>query len=131
MTEFLAPFHMAFKHLHMLCAYLTISLLIVRVGCSVYRPALLQQFWAKRLPHIIDTILLLMAILLTVQFGLQAFVIAKIVLVLLYIASGFQALKGRHPLPIKLLWLGVCIALIVLLVGVGRTHSPWSWFALI
>ena len=74
-------------YLHIICAFLSLGLLIVRGGMQ-----LTQRNWRavkllKILPHLTDTLLILSGIVMLFQFnfGLESWIMAKIVLLCGYI----------------------------------------------
>lgn len=93
--------YFAIKHLHITCVILSISLFILRFYWHMNDSAQLQKKWVRIAPHIIDTLLLLSAISLAwishqVPF-VQAWLGAKIVALIVYIALGSMALKKTKP----------------------------------
>ncbi|WP_296027212.1 SirB2 family protein, partial [uncultured Aggregatibacter sp.] len=74
-------------YLHIICAFLSLGLLIVRGGMQ-----LTQKNWRavkllRILPHLTDTLLILSGIVMLFQFnfGLESWIIAKVVLLCGYI----------------------------------------------
>ena len=74
-------------YLHIICAFLSLGLLIVRGGMQ-----LTQKNWRavkllKILPHLTDTLLILSGIVMLFQFnfGLESWIMAKVVLLCGYI----------------------------------------------
>ena len=74
-------------YLHIICAFLSLGLLIVRGGMQ-----LTQRNWRavkllKILPHLTDTLLILSGIVMLFQFnfGLESWIMAKVVLLCGYI----------------------------------------------
>lgn len=123
-------YYLVFKHIHMSCAYLTIALLLSRIFLSIVKPDVLQQKWLKITPHLIDTILLTCAILMVMAIGPHhTFILAKIVLLLLYIACGYITLKVTKSAIGKLIGAGLCLSIFFILVGVAKYKSPLSWWA--
>lgn len=126
----MAEYYLTIKSIHMTCAYLTISFLLFRIFLSVYHPLLLTQRWAKTLPHIIDTILLVCAIMMVMVIGPHhPFILAKIVLLLAYIAAGYVTLKVAKTKTGKLIGSGVILLIFIIIVGVATHKSPLSWWA--
>lgn len=87
----------ALKHLHMLFAMVSIIGLLARSGLKFADSPLLAKKPLKILPHVNDTLLLLCGILMAATAGLNPFVhlwlLAKIGLLLAYIACGLFVLK--------------------------------------
>lgn len=118
------------KHIHMTAAGLSLLLFVVRAYWSVTESALLQKKVVKILPHVIDTVLLTAGIILAAMIGPeQPWILAKIVLLLLYIGVGTIAIKrGRTPLQ-RAIAAVAAVALFIYIVGVAISHNPLSWFA--
>lgn len=122
------------KHLHMGMAYLSISLFILRSSLSVAESPLLQHKLVKILPHLIDTFLLLFAILLMITIKQYPFVdswlTAKLIALLAYIGVGSIAIKRGKTAVIRL-WASIIAVLIfTYIIGVAKAHHALSWLAI-
>ncbi|HEY4541044.1 MAG TPA: SirB2 family protein [Noviherbaspirillum sp.] len=91
--------YFALKHMHMGFAGLSGGLFLLRGLLMLAGSRLREQRWAKILPHVIDTLLLVTAIVLAVwsaQYPLQqGWLTAKVVALFVYIGLGTVALKRR------------------------------------
>lgn len=97
--------YMILKHLHMTTAYLTVTLFTLRLLMdAVGRPGW-RQTPLRWIPHANDTVLLVAAISLLFVGGWnpleQGWILAKIVLLLGYIAAGLFALKVTVARPVR------------------------------
>jgi uncharacterized membrane protein SirB2 len=121
--------YFAIKHIHMTAAGLSLLLFVVRAYWSVTGCALLQKKVVKILPHIVDTVLLVAGVILAAMIGPeQPWILAKIVLLLVYIGVGTIAIKrGRTPSTRATAAL-VAVAVFAYIVGVAVNHNPLSWF---
>jgi len=123
--------YLLIKHLHVTAAVLSILFFIVRAYWSVSENALLQKKVVKVAPHLIDTVLLVCAILLSMMLGAaaaQPWVLTKIVLLIVYIGVGSIAIKyGRTPRSRAVAAL-IAVAVFMYIVGVALKHHPASWF---
>ena len=95
--------YLAIKHIHMLCAVLTILGFLLRGVWMFMDSALLQKKLTKILPHIIDTVLLVSAFSLAFmshQYPFQVgWLTAKLIALVVYIGLGMVALKlGKSKL---------------------------------
>ncbi len=123
--------YLLIKHLHVTAAGLSILFFIIRAYWSVTENALLQKKFVKIAPHVIDTVLLVAAILLSMMLGAaaaQPWVLTKILLLLVYIGVGTIAIKrGRTP---RSRAIAAIIAVLVFfyIVGVALHRHPASWF---
>lgn len=123
--------YLLIKHLHVTAAGLSILFFIIRSYWSVTENALLQKKFVKIAPHIIDTVLLVAAILLSMMLGpaaAQPWVLTKIVLLLVYIGVGTIAIRrGRTPRS-RALAAVIAVLVFFYIVGVALRHHPASWF---
>ena len=104
--------YMALKHSHMLFIALSVTFLAVRFLLSLKSPALLQNKFLKIAPHVVDTFLLLTAIVLMLtiqQYPFQTpWLTDKLFGLFAYIGLAVMALKGRTLL---MRWVGFIGAL--------------------
>ncbi|KIF82093.1 SirB2 family protein [Noviherbaspirillum autotrophicum] len=92
--------YLAIKHLHMTCAALSGSFFLVRGVWMLRDSAMLKQRWVRIAPHVIDTVLLVSALVMVVWSGqypfVQGWLTAKVLALIAYILLGTVALKrGR------------------------------------
>lgn len=123
--------YLLIKHLHVTAAGLSILFFIIRAYWSVRENPILQKKVVKILPHVIDTVLLAAAILLSIMLGpaaAQPWVLTKIVLLIAYIGVGTIAIKrGRTPRS-RAIAAVIAVAIFAYIVGVAIKHHPASWF---
>jgi uncharacterized membrane protein SirB2 len=116
------------KMLHMTCALLSISGFFARGLLMIKDSPLLQARFVKIAPHIIDTVLLVSAIILASQWGLAAlqlpWLLAKIVALIVYILLGMLALRpGREKFVRVGAWLAALVVF-AYIVSVAVTKTP-------
>ena len=122
---------MFLKHVHIACAVLSITGYLVRGVWMMRESPWLQKKWVRVAPHIIDTILLGSAILLTLQIRQYPFVhgwlTAKVLALLAYIVIGAIGLKYGRTRKIRITaWLvAIAIFLYIVLVAVTRQVLPF------
>ncbi len=106
------------KVLHVSCAVLTLCGFILRGYWMLVESDWLQQKVTRVLPHIVDTVLLVSAIVLVVMSRQYPFVVdwvtLKIGLLLLYIVLGTVALKRGKTKQIRI----VCLIAALLTIAV-------------
>lgn len=123
--------YLLIKHLHVTAAGLSILFFIIRAYWSVTENALLQKKFVKIAPHVIDTVLLVAAILLSMMLGAaaaQPWVLTKILLLLVYIGVGTIAIKrGRTPRS-RAIAAVIAVFVFFYIVGVALHRHPASWF---
>lgn len=119
--------YMAYKHFHLLMVVLSVSFLLVRYAMSLKPAAMLQHKFFKITPHIIDTLLLISAVLLMLAIQQYPFVHAwlteKFIAVLAYIALAVMAFRGRTAFIRGLCFLGA-LGWLGLAIRVAITKQP-------
>jgi len=108
-----------------------IGLLLRGIAVQANWPVM-RQTWVRVLPHIVDTILLLSAIGLCIQFSWypiqQGWLTTKVLALLLYIVLGTFAIKRGKTLRHKRIALILALLTFVYIVGVARYHDSLSFF---
>ena len=88
---------------------------------------------AKTLPHVVDTVLLASALTLAWMLRLNpvgsAWLTAKILGLLLYIALGMVALRPRFSLAVRALAWAAAMLVLGWIASVGLLKNPWGFFA--
>ncbi|KUM54644.1 MULTISPECIES: SirB2 family protein [Rheinheimera] len=119
--------YMAYKHFHLLMVVLSVSFLLVRYAMSLKPAAMLQTKFFKIAPHVIDTLLLVSAVLLMITLQQYPFVHAwlteKFLAVLAYIGLGVMAFKGRTAAIRWICFLGA-LGWLGLVLRVAMTKQP-------
>jgi uncharacterized membrane protein SirB2 len=123
--------YLLIKHIHQTSAGLSLALFVLRGVWMMGWPGLLQARWVRVVPHIIDTVLLLSALLLAwmaQQYPfVHAWITAKVIALLIYILLGTIALK-RGPTPgIRIAaWLAaIAVFLYILAVAFSKQVIPF------
>jgi len=116
------------KSLHVGCALLSISLFFIRGLWMISDSPWRRKPAVKILPHIVDTTLLVSAIVLVVQTGQypleQSWLLAKITALLVYIGLGLVALRFGPTKPIRIAaWL-CAILTFMYIYNVAITRNP-------
>ena len=116
------------KHLHMTTAIVSIAFFIVRAWWSVREVALLQRRWVRILPHINDTLLLVLGVMLTIMLSMSPhqhpWLAAKLLGLIVYIVLGTVAIKrGRTPLT-RGVTAVAAIAVFFYIYGTAITKNP-------
>lgn len=122
------------KNLHITFVVLSYGLFFLRGIWMLRASPLLHQRWAKILPHVVDTMLLVSAIILAIQLSISPldapWLMVKIIALLIYILLGTYAIKRGKTLQIRLLaWLAAQLVFIYIVL-VAITHNPLPWQAL-
>ena len=121
------------KHLHITCVVLSISGFVVRGVWMMQESPWLQKKWVRVAPHVIDTILLVSAILLAMQIQqypfVQGWLTAKVLALIAYVVVGAVGLKYGRTKKIRIAaWL-VAIAIFVYIVLVALSHQVLPFVA--
>ena len=123
------------KTIHVTCALISFAGFFMRGIWMLRDSTLLQQRWVKTTPHIVDTLLLVSAIILAVQFRFspleQPWLMVKIIALLVYIGAGMVALRFGRSKTVRLYaWL-FGLATILYILSVATSKSVLGWFAYI
>lgn len=123
------------KTIHITCVLLSFAGFFTRGIWMLRDSPLLQQRWVKITPHIVDTLLLVSAIILAVLMRLspmeQPWLMAKIIALLVYIGTGVIALRpGGSKSTRMYAWL-FGLFTFVYIVSVALTKSVLGWFVYI
>ena len=122
--------YLTIKTIHMTCAYLSISLFLLRSFWNITNSSIMQQTWVKVVPHIIDSVLFLAAIYMVIIIGPHhPFILVKIILLLVYILFGSIAIKHTKTTLWRVVFTLAAAGVFYYIVGVGRYKSPASWWA--
>jgi len=120
----------ALKHSHAGLAYLSIMLFVARFVLFYFAPVWRRNKLLKIVPHIIDTLLLVFAIMLCLQIQqyplTHAWLTAKVIALLAYIAFGVVAIK-RASRPA----FAAAVLSFVYMLGVAKYKTVLSWTVLL
>lgn len=118
------------KYLHISCVVISISLFVLRGMLQLKSTPWRQWRLLRVAPHVVDTVLLSSALLLTWRIGQYPFVdgwlTAKVLALLVYILLGMRALGRNTPQTQRLPFFVAALLSAGYIVGVALTRSP-SW----
>ncbi|OUS39195.1 regulator SirB ['Osedax' symbiont bacterium Rs2_46_30_T18] len=121
------------KHSHLSLMLISVSLLIIRTLAVTVNAQWLQKKWAKILPHVIDTLLLLSAIALMITIeqypGADHWLSAKIIALFGYITFGTLAIKGNKNAASRIGMLLIALSFIVYMMIVAISKNPMPWIS--
>jgi uncharacterized membrane protein SirB2 len=116
------------KHIHMTCAGLSFLGFIIRGYWMISGSKLLHARPVKIVPHVVDTVLLISAIVLVVITGFYplkvGWVTLKVLLLVVYIILGTFALKRGRTKPIKILCFVLAVVTFLSIYGLA-IHKPF------
>lgn len=118
------------KTVHVSAAVLSIAGFLFRAGLMLRRSPLAEARWLRRVPHLVDTVLLAAAIGMVWVGGRQVFVeswlTAKIVCLLGYIVCGALALRRARSDRAKRFFLVLALLLLANIVTIALSRDPWG-----
>lgn len=119
------------KSIHILCASVSIIGFILRGFLKITSPEKLAKKWIKISPHIIDTLLLLSAVMLvflTEQYPTtNNWILAKLVALISYIGLGMITLKFAQSKAQILSAFIAALLCYTYIIGVAITKSVWPF----
>ena len=123
------------KTIHVIFVALSFAGFFIRGIWMLRDSTLLRQRWVRITPQVVDTVLLVSAIVLAVQLRYspmeQPWLMAKIIALVIYIAVGLVALRFGSSKRVRLsAWL-LGLFIFMYIVSVGMSKSALGWFALL
>jgi uncharacterized membrane protein SirB2 len=123
------------KTVHVICVLLSFAGFFVRGVWMLRDSELMRRRWVRITPQVVDTLLLVSAIVLAIQLRLspmeQPWLMAKIIALVVYIGVGLVALKLGRSKQVRLYaWL-LGLLLFGYIISVAVTKSAMGWFAVI
>ena len=129
----MAEYYVGLRQAHIGFAMLSIALFLVRGGLMLAESRLLQARTLQILPHVIDTMLLTTALMLTTVIHQYPFttgwLTAKVVLLVVYIVLGSVAIKRGRTRGTRVAAFIAALLTVGFLVSVARAHHPLGLFA--
>ena len=117
-----------FKHLHMTLAVLSISLFTLRFIWLLANSEKLQAKWVKITPHIIDTLLLSLGVVMAVQYSMnpldQLWLGEKLLAVVAYIFTGYYTLKLARNKSMQIIGYLGAMGWVMLIFRLAMTREP-------
>ena len=129
MTEY----YLLLRNVHIGCAGLTIALFVLRGALMLAESPRLNGPLLRYLPHVVDTVLLTTALMLTTVICQYPFstgwLTVKVVVLVAYVVLGSIALKRGRTRAVRVTAFVAALATIGFLVTVARAHHPLGVFA--
>lgn len=117
-----------FKHIHVAAVLASGGFFLVRGLLMMQESTLLNSKFFRVLPHVIDTVLLLAAIVLVVYLGgLPAWVQVKIVALFVYIFLGMLSFRFAKGYGTKVLAFFLALLVFAFIFSVAVTKSPYGF----
>ncbi len=115
------------KHLHLTLVALSVSLLVIRFFWQTRNSAMMNKKWVKVVPHVIDTFLLLSALMLCVLINqypfVQPWLTEKFLAVIAYIIMGVMCFRGRTKM-LKMVAFAGALGWLVMIGKLAVTKTP-------
>jgi len=122
------------KQVHVLCATLSIAGFALRGVLMLRDSALLQSRIARAAPHVVDTLLLASAVVLSWQSAqypfAQGWLTAKLLALVAYIVLGTVALKRGRTKGVRAAALALALLAAFYIVSVAVTRDPAGFLRL-
>lgn len=122
------------KHLHMILAVVSILGFALRGVWMMSGSGLLERRLVRVLPHVVDTLLLVTALVLAVMIAQYPFVsgwvTAKVVGLVIYIALGMVALRRGRTKGIRIAAFFAAILVFVWIASVAVSKNPAGFLPL-
>jgi uncharacterized membrane protein SirB2 len=115
------------KYIHIVCAVISMTGFIIRGVWMLAESPTLQRRWVRVAPHVVDTILLMSAIILAVNIqqypGTHDWLTAKVIALLAYVVLGSIGLKRGRTRPVRTTAWIAALLVFGYIVGVAVTRS--------
>lgn len=129
----MSEYYLALRHVHITCAIVSVALFVLRGGLMIAESRWLQGLFLRVLPHVIDTVLLTTALMLTTivhQYPfVQGWLTVKVVLLVAYILLGSIAIKRGRTRRIRIAAFIAALATVGFLFTVARAHHALGFLA--
>ena len=115
------------KLIHIALAYLTVIGFVVRALWAFADSPMRQQKWVRILPHVIDTALLAIGVVMAFQLGLSpvsGWLGAKLLGLLAYVGFGVLTLRATST-GLRVTGLVGALASVAYIFAVAFTRDPW------
>jgi uncharacterized membrane protein SirB2 len=131
---FLSAHYADIRLFHISCVALSGALFLSRGSLRIAEMPLANHRALRVTSYVIDSALLTGGILLTMilhQYPFtDAWLTAKVLLLVIYIVFGLCALKGAHRRRMRIMAYLAALATYAFIVGVAFTHRPAGWITL-
>jgi uncharacterized membrane protein SirB2 len=127
----LESFYLQIRLVHIVCVALSGSLFAVRGALRSAEYAIANHRALRLGSYMIDTALLVAAVVLTTILHQYPFVngwlTAKVVLLVLYVGFGTLALKRGRTRRIRIIAFAAALLTYIFMIGVAVAHEPIGW----
>lgn len=124
--------YLVLKYLHVSCVVLSGLGFCLRGGWMLCESPMLQHPLVRRLPHVVDSVLLGSALLMawmSAQYPFaESWLTAKFFGLLAYIVLGAVALKRGRTKAVRAAFFGLALLAYAYIVSTALTRNPLLWF---
>ena len=112
-------------HLHSTLATLILLFLLIRLSCKLINPNLLNKIWIKVPAHLFDGLVILLGVTLLHlnNWNFHAWLVLKLVAIVVYILATFYALKKANKVVEVILFGLLAVGSILLIMGLAYSKS--------
>ena len=116
-----------FKHLHMTLAVISIALFTLRFAWLMLNSEQLKRKWVKITPHVIDTLLLVLGVMMAVKLAInpveQLWLGEKLIAVVAYIFTAMYTLKFARNKTMQIFGYLGAMGWVILVVRIAMTKE--------
>ena len=117
------------KHFHMLLAVMSVSFFTLRFFWLIKSPTMLDKKWVKISPHVIDTFLLAIGVMMAVKLHLnpteQLWLAEKLMAIVAYIFTAMYALKFARNRMMQILGYVGAMGWVMLVFKIAHTKQTF------
>jgi uncharacterized membrane protein SirB2 len=117
-------FYAAVKQLHVAAVALSGALFLLRGVWMIADSPRLKARWVRVVPHVNDTVLLVAGVYLATLVGLQPWIVAKLVALVVYILIGMVAITRGPTKPIRVVAWVAALGVFLYIVAVALRKDP-------
>jgi uncharacterized membrane protein SirB2 len=117
-------FYAAVKQLHVAAVALSGALFLLRGVWMIADSPRLQARWVRVVPHVNDTVLLVAGVYLATLVGLQPWIVAKLVALVVYILIGMVAITRGPTKPIRVVAWVAALGVFLYIVAAALRKDP-------
>lgn len=123
------------KLVHQTAVVLSITGFVARGAASLEGAGWVRGRWARTVPHVVDTVLLLSALALLWTLRMRPdqapWLLAKLIGLVAYVGLGVVALRPGRPRSVRAAAFASALVVVAWIVSVAFTKNPLGFFAVL